>query len=148
MWAHPSAPCLSHAFPFTPIDPIQNYPTLTRISLAALAGNPLFELMYPSTVSPKGLFAYHRETKIELPDEGKTVQSIKVVDNEDGEIVKFASWYFDQQWKRRNRPLDGSDLKFANELGQQIGPKVQQQFNRENDIGMPHHLILYPTDVC
>jgi hypothetical protein len=112
-----------------PINPTIDYPTLTTISLSAFTSNPLHYLTFRSPLVPfSEISAYHRATRIEIADEGNSVRTFKVIENEDGEgegngegkVVAFASWVFDSSWpegrvKEVTRP-EGMDMRFLNDF--------------------------------
>lgn len=124
-------------YTLSPITP-DDYPALANVAILAFMRNPLHYMTYPPDVSHDEIVQYTLETKIKFVEEGKDVQTIKVVDNQtpDKQIVGFATWLFGP--RRRNhepqRPT-GANFKFLDDFRRKLNPVSKRIYDEEKDIG-------------
>lgn len=115
-----------------------DYPTLANISILAIMRNPLHYMTYPPDVSHDEIVQYTLDAKIKFAEEGKEVQTIKVVDNQtpDKQIVGFATWFLGPRPKNREpqRP-EGANFRFLEDFKRKMKPASQQIYDDERDIG-------------
>ena len=122
------------------ISPIthDDYPALANIAILAFMRNPLHYLTYPPDVSYEAIVQYTIESNIKFVEEGKEVQTIKVVDNQttENQIVGFATWYMGPRRRTREpqRPV-GANFKFLDDFRRKSSPHRKRCYDDEKDIG-------------
>ena len=118
----------SEQYILSPITP-NDYPDLADISRLSFKQNPLYSLTYPSSVSDEKIRAYLLGM-IKFQQEGKEVQTIKVVD--DQTIVGFATWFLGpkQQDEMPERPA-GADFRFLDDLKEKMKQVADGIYNED-----------------
>jgi hypothetical protein len=124
-------------YTLSPITP-EDYATLANISILAFMRNPFHYMTYPPNVSHEEIVQYTMDSKIKFAEEGKDVQTIKVVDNQtpDKQVVGFASWFLGPRPRNRepHRP-EGANFKFLEDFRRKMNPVVKRIYDEEKDIG-------------
>jgi len=94
-------------------------------------------MTYPPDVSHEEIVRYTLDTKIKFAEEGKDVQTVKVVDNQtlDKQIVGFASWFLGPKPRNRepHRP-DGANFKFLEDFRRKMSPISKRIYDDDKDI--------------
>jgi hypothetical protein len=129
-------------YTLSPITP-EDYPTLANISVLAFMRNPFHYMTYPPNVSHEEIIQYTIDSKIRFAEEGKDVQTIKVVDNQtpDKQVVGFASWFLGPRLRNRepSRP-EGANFKFLEDFRRKMSP-IQKRIYDEKDVGEFSRLV-------
>lgn len=95
-------------------------------------------MTYPPDVSHEEIVQYMLDSKIRFTEEGKDVQTIKVVDNQtpDKQVVGFASWFLGPRPRNREpqRP-NGANFKFLEDFRRKMNPISKRIYDEEKDAG-------------
>jgi hypothetical protein len=89
--------------------------------------NPLHYLTYPPDVSHEAIVQYTLESKIKFAEEGREVQTIKVVDNQtpDKQIVGFATWFMGPMRRSHEPQRPWSRFQVLGGFQEEIEPSVE-----------------------
>jgi hypothetical protein len=110
-----------------------DYSDLAEIAILSFIDNPLYFLTYSSDVSREEIKAYLLASIIKFPQEGKEVQTIKVV--HDQTIVAFATWLLGPkpQNETPKRPA-GADFRFLDDIKKKkINQVTKATYNKDTD---------------
>jgi hypothetical protein len=109
-----------------------DYSDLAEIAILSFIDNPLYFLTYPSDVSREEIKAYLLGSIIKFPQEGKEVQTMKVV--HDQTIVAFATWLLGPkpQNETPERPA-GADFRFLDDIKKKINQVTKATYYKDTD---------------
>jgi GNAT superfamily N-acetyltransferase len=131
-------------YSLSPITP-DDYPTLANIAVLSFMRNPFHYMTYPPNVSHDEIVQYTIDSKIRFAEEGRDVQTLKVVDNQtpDRQVVGFASWFLGPRPRSREpRRPEGANFKFLEDYRRKSNAGVKRIYDEEKDVGEFGHSLV------
>jgi hypothetical protein len=133
----PSIKMASSRFALLPIVK-DDYNAITKLAIDFFTHNPFHHVTFPLCVPYDEISACRRASKIEYPQEGKEIQTLKIVDTATGKIlvVAFAIWKLEptEALREPQRP-SGSDFRFIEDFRKRFAAMAEKLYDKKNHIG-------------
>jgi hypothetical protein len=109
-----------------------DYPALTEILISSFKDNPYYYLTYVD--ASEGKINAYLASLIKFDQEGKGVQTIKIVHNQTKTIVAFATWLLGPkpQNETPERPA-GADFRFLDDIKKKINQVTKATYDEHTD---------------